>query len=453
MSLPPFRPRGLWQLAWPLCLFSALTALTSVVDAMLVSGYSQELAATVSVANQLLGVGYDLSALFSIGALVVVSRHLGAGEIEAARRAGLVAIGCAAGLGALVAALHVAGAGKMVTLANTPPEIAADARVYVAVTGVSFVFNGVITAGAAVLRGFGRTREILVLGVLGNALYLFLEYTLIAGRLGFPELGVWGSAGSSLLVRGAGVVLLGWVLVRRLGFGRADLRWSGGEPAGGIARRLLRLSGASTAENVAADFAQIVLIAGVATLGTAAVLTRSYALTLAMPLPFLLNALHQANETLVGYDRGAGDHAGARRRLRRNGLITVGLTTALAAPLWLWGEELAGLFTDDAAVRGGVREVLFIAVWMQPFSALGVLLLGSLRSSGDAVWPPLWNLGVTWGLTVPLALWATKRPEYGIVGFWWALAVGEAVKSAGLALRWRTRRWPVATSERGGAAA
>lgn len=71
---------------------------------------------------------------------------------------------------------------------NTPDEIRNDVIAYVYIIAGAMVFNGVITSVTAALRGFGRTVEILIMGLVANAVYIFFEYVLIYGHWGFPEM-------------------------------------------------------------------------------------------------------------------------------------------------------------------------------------------------------------------------------------------------------------------------
>ncbi|WP_454299646.1 hypothetical protein [Salana multivorans] len=75
----PFRRIGLLRLTWPLLVVTLLTLLAALGNVVILSAASPELNAAVATANQILGVLYDISVLFSIGGLVVISQLLGAG--------------------------------------------------------------------------------------------------------------------------------------------------------------------------------------------------------------------------------------------------------------------------------------------------------------------------------------------------------------------------------------
>ena len=103
MSQPSFVRKGLLRLSWPLLAVTVFTLLAALGNVVLLSQASPDLNAAVATANQLLGVLYDISVIFSLGALVVVAQYLGAGSIDSARRAGAVALRASSILGLTMA--------------------------------------------------------------------------------------------------------------------------------------------------------------------------------------------------------------------------------------------------------------------------------------------------------------------------------------------------------------
>lgn len=434
-----FRRKSLWLLIWPLLVCGLLTMLSAMADTFLVSAYSPELAATVSMGNQILGVAYDLSGLLAVGALVMIAQLLGAGNTEEARRIGWLAVGGSATLNAGIALVLVLGAPWLVAWTNTPEEIRATTEIYVRLTAVSLVGNGVIVAASAMLRGFGQTVEILVLGIVANGAYLFLEYGLIFGAWGLPELGAVGAALSSVAVRALGVAVIVFLLMRKVGWPRADFSLRGRRC--GVWRNLLRLSLPSVGENVAYGIYQLLMVSLIAALGTASVLMRSYTLTVSSLLSLVVFTVAQGNETLVGYDRGEGNLLAARRRAEQTALWTGLGTMVLAGVLWLAAEPLLGLFTQDPEVIAGGKTLLLITVCMQPFQAGAMILLTALRAVGD-VWVPVgWSLAATWVVALPVGFFAIKTGGWGVAGLWWSVLLGEVVKCLALAMRWHWMGW------------
>ena len=184
-----FERKSLCRLTAPIFLFSVISIGVTFIDTMLLAGYSDNLAAAVSMANQILGVAYDVSGLFSVGALILIAQYLGQNQIGKAKNIVVVAMASSCLLGLIIGGVLVLGASQFADWVNTPEEIREDVIIYIYVIAVAIIFNGLIISVTAALRGFGLTVEILIMGIIANAVYIFLEYALIYGNFGLPNLG------------------------------------------------------------------------------------------------------------------------------------------------------------------------------------------------------------------------------------------------------------------------
>lgn len=424
--------------------FSGLSIAATFVDQLILSNYTQNLAAAVSMGNQVLGVAYDLSGLLAIGGLVLIAQCLGRDDIESAKRIGGVAITANTLLNLVLALSLFIGAPFFVSWVDTPADISGDTSTYVRIIGVAMILNGFIMVSASVLRAFGHTVEILLFGVIGNILYLVLEYGMVFGHWGFPEMGVMGAALSTLIVRLAGAAMFCWALVRRLGFSPRSLSPRSmirGLRDLAVVGRLFKLSVPGAGDNFAYNMAQLLMVKFVASLGTSAVLVRSYTLTLNALVSIVVVAVTEANDTLIGYDKGAEDHDTARRRAIRTAVWTSLIVMALSALTYAFAAPLTGLFTKDPGVLEGVRTLLLAGILLEPLGACIMILLGSLRSVGDAVVPVVFSIAVTWLVAVPLAWYLVTKSNLGVTGLWVALIAAEGVKLTGLFIRWKQMKW------------
>ena len=115
----------------------------------------------------------------------------------------------------------------------------------------------------------------------------------------------------------------------------------------------------------------------------------------------------------------------------------------LSTMLYFPADPLNGLFTKDEAIVRGVKNLLLTGIFMEPFSAGIMILLGSLRSAGDAVVPVVFSIALTWLVGLPLAWLFITQMGMGVNGLWIALAITESLKCAGLFLRWQRTKWAV----------
>lgn len=426
----------LFQLSFPLFLQSLVMFSVMVADLMIWSAHGPETAAALSVAGQVLRVAVEVSTILGIGAVILISRQLGRGEAESARRIAAVAIMANALAGVcLGAGLALAGPFAL-TWMGLDPGIKGQGALYLRMTGAAMVFLCIGNAAISCLRAFGASRVVMRLGVLGAGLYLLLEYLLVLGPGPLPALGVMGAGAANLAMRIIVALALLIVVVRML---KLTLRPALLRGAGGQVRRMAALASPSVGDFIAYSVYQMVVIGLVATGGEAALLTRAYVMTAMAFLTLVIMAVCQGTEVLVGYRLGRNDHVGAQALGLRGAAIAAGLAMGSAAVIWLASSPFVGLFTADPEIHASARRLLFLTIPLQLCCGVNMILFHALRAAEDVRWPVLVSQGLTWGMGLPLC-WLFSGPAgLGLDGIWLAFIVEEAAKAAAMFWRWKRR--------------
>lgn len=434
---PRFRRLGMLRLSWPLLVVTVVTLLGALGNQVLLSAASAELNAAAASANQLLGVLYDISVLFSLGGLVVVSQLLGAGAMVGAQRAALVVLRASAALGLVVMALAALVGPIVLGIINTPAEIIGDARTYLWVTAVGMAFNAYIVAAVAVLRAYGRTVAILVLGIVVNVLDVALLYVFLL----VLDLGVVGAALPQLLVRGVGMLLLARMIRRSTGVGLLS-KLPVPEPHERTGRwQIARLSIPTVAENATYNLVIVAALSWVNLLGTDAINGRAYALTLTALVTGVVLALAQGNETIVGWDVGEESRRHAKRLTLRTAAWAAGVAALLTLLLWAAADGVLAIFQANETTVALAKQALLISALLLPASAVTAVVYGALRSTGDVVRPMIYSIATSVGVLLPLSWLLIEVAGLGVAGAFWALVVAEVVKAGLLLRRWLRGRW------------
>ena len=430
--------KSLFQLSYPLLLNALIGMMVVLVDMVIISSYSEDAAAAVSIANQILLVVFDLSALFATGAVVIVARRLGSGDKEGAKQASLSAMTANGVVSCILGFVIWMTAGPLLSAINCPAEIFTKSLIYLQVGAFTILFNGVMMAATATLRGYGETRLILMLGILAYAIYLVSEIVLIFGWGIIPELGVLGSALATLLVRVTAVIALVLVLARRLGIAflspfnmKSRLR---------RARELFALSWPSAIDNFAYGFYQMILVSFIAVQSVEMLLSRTFTLTLTAVLTVVLMAISQANEVLIGFRHGAKRDQDLTASVVQAAAVSTVLTTGIAILLFVFSRPLIGMFSSQPVVQELASQLLLITIFVQPFSAVNTTLFHSLRALGYVFVPVAGTQLMMWGLSVPLAYLLAIKFDLGVIGLWYVLLMEEALKAVFLCLLWHFRR-------------
>ncbi|MDZ7628851.1 MAG: MATE family efflux transporter [Parvularculaceae bacterium] len=360
----------------------------------------------------------------------MVSQALGADEnnvddVRLSVRMGLWAIALMAPVVALLFFLT-----EGIALALGQPEgLAHLAGPYVIALAPGWMF----AMGTLILRNFlaaiGETRWPLVI-VIGTTLSnAGLNWLLIYGNWGFPRLELVGAGVASSLVNTLGfVALVAFIRVDKRAR-RFELFRDALTPDWPRFREIYRL-GWPIGVAVAFEgmlFNACVFLMG--RIGVAEVAAYQVALNVASIAFMAPLGLSMAGGVRVGLAAGAGDWL----RVRRAAALTIGLAIAaimaVAIPVILFPEVVAGLYLNrddpkNAAVIALVAEFLVIAAAFMLFDATQVASAQALRGLKD-VRSPMVITGIAyWAIGFPTAAWLGLNSPLGAVGVWWGLLLG-----------------------------
>jgi MATE family multidrug resistance protein len=318
-----------------------------------------------------------------------------------------------------------------------PPELVplASGFVYRILPGVFPFFAFVVFRQA--LQAHHVTRAVVVTIIAANLLNVLLNYAWIYGKLGFPALGILGSAWSTLVCRWLMPVMLlalGWrhlaPYLRRLA------------PEVFAYRPMLRMLkiGVPVGAQMFCEWAAFGTVAFLmGAFGTVQVAAHQIAINLASLTFMVPVGIASAAAVIVGHAVGRGDLVG----VRRSSVAALGTGVAfmtIAGALFIGMPALlAGIYTTDEAVLALAVLLLPIAGLFQIFDGAQAVSLGVLRGMGDTRAPVAIAIIGFWLCGMPVSLWLAYRADLGAVGLWWGFVAGLAAVALFLVARIRQR--------------
>lgn len=293
------------------------------------------------------------------------------------------------------------------------------------------------------LQAIGLVTPVMTALVTANLVNVGVNWLLIFGNLGAPQLGVDGAAWATCTARIYLAIFLFVTILRhhrRLGWGlrKVPLRLERKCLA-----RLVTL-GLPAAVQVTLEvgvFAVVTLLAGQlepVDLAAHQVVLNIASVTFMVPL-----GIGSAGAVRVGHAIGRCDLAGAQRAGWSALTLGGGFMTAAAIVFVMEPRPLLSLFTLDAAVVQSGVALLLVAALFQLFDGLQGVATGVLRGLGDTRTPMLWNLGGHWVVGLPVGYLLAFVLGWGVVGLWIGLSIGLTVVGVVLVAIWwyRTRVW------------
>jgi len=316
------------------------------------------------------------------------------------------------------------------------PEVAVPGAAYMRLLAWSLPPLLVYGATRRYLQGVGQVRVITVTYILANLLNWAGNWALIYGHLGFPAMGVRGSALSTVVARvGMAVALIGfaWRYERKRGH-PLFRHWAG--PQLDRIRALIRLGLPAAGQIVMEVGAWNTATLSAGWLTPIALATHQIAINYASVTYMVPLGVSAAAAVAVGHAVGAGDLP----RARRAGWLAIGIGTAfmIVAALVFWAipGPLIELFTRDPRVLAIGPGLLGIAAAFQIFDGVQTVCTGSLRGLGETRTPMVANFIGYWILGLPLGLFLCFGLGWGIYGTWIGLTLALIVISSILLHRW-----------------
>lgn len=412
------------------------------VDTLMVSHIGDDAVAGLSVANQIVTLFIITFAFIGIGSSVVITHHLGAGDRQGADKISATAISTNFWIGFAASVLISLFSTPMLRLMQVPSGPLVYATPFLALMGGTLFIESLNVAMAATLRAHTYTRDAMlvalgqnILNVVGNCLLLF-------GLCGFPRLGVVGVAISSVFSRLVSCIV-SWIILKRrthLKLGWRDFFSINIERV----RRVLHIGLPAAGENISYWTAFIVVTTFVARMGATQLATQTYTLNINRWVILLNVSIGLGTEILIGHLIGAGLFEKAYRELLRNLRIAFccaigGMIVLSAVAPWL-----LGIFTTNPAIIACGVILIRMGLLLEPGRVFNVVVISSLRATGDARFPVIAGFLCMWGLWVPLAWLLGIKLGLGLVGIWISMICDEWTRGLLMYNRWTKRKWMAA---------
>lgn len=435
------RFRDVWLLALPILGAMLSQVLLNLVDLAMVGHLGANALAGVGAASFLHFTAFSAITGLSSAVQAMAARRYGEGRFDetAVSLNGGLLLSLAIGL-PLSLLLIIAAPWLFATL-YADPAVAQEGTAYlqfrlagIVAVGINFAFRGYWSA-------IRRARLYLYVLAGMSALNILLDWLLIFGKFGLPELGTRGAGLANLISACAGAsayLLLAWREARPAGFLRRL-------PTVAQLGDLLRIGLPSCAQNLlfAGGFSVLLWIIG--QIGTAelAVTNVLINITLAAVLPGMAFGLAAA--ALTGSALGRGDAGDAYAWAWDVFRATWWVFAALALPMLFATEAVLGVFFNDPATSATLVEIGRVPLRLiglgVTLDGLGFILMNALLGVGASGVVAIVAVGLQWGLFLPASYVAAVLLGSGLPAIWLLMTSYRALQTGLFAWLWRRKRW------------
>lgn len=283
--------------------------------------------------------------------------------------------------------------------------------------------------------------------IIGNIVNIILNYGLIYGNLGLPEMGVSGAAMASLLARIVMIALLLYFIKQRSRLWIHIVRAHYLKYKNEIFKKLLYLGVPTSMQGFfeVTAFSGAALIMGM--VGKNQQAAHQIAINLASITFLMCSGIGIAATIRVGNQLGKKDHT-SMRNAGISSIILVAMIMACMAILFiLFRHFLPTLYIDDVVVINYASTLLILAAIFQIPDGVQVTALGALRGIQDVKVPMVITFISYWICGIPISYFAAITLKYEHVGVWIGLIIGLTVSAVLLTVRFLRKTLHPKTSQ------
>ena len=434
--------RKLFKVGIPVLIQQIVSIGLNLVDTIMVGKVSENALAAVGAANQIYFIySVVIFGIFS-GASVYAVQYWGLRDLESLRKI----LGIDYFMCILVTIPAVAGAffaaPQLILLFSDEAEVIGLGTDYIRIACFSYIFSSMSFVISFNSRSIQDLKVPTAINAIAICINIFLNYCLIYGKLGMPELGVEGAAYATLIAR---------IIECAAMYLTVYLRKS--HPLKAKISELASFSG-ELFTNVMKTAVPVIILEGLWALsvsltymafgkiGASALAVTQIAVTATDFAQTVYFAVGNAAAVIIGEVLGQGRRQTAWRYSKRIMNITWLLNLVMTAVIILMRAPVAAIYEFDAGTTDMLMKALLVyAIFMTPKMLEYMMICGILRAGGDTVFCLYLDSGLNILLQVPLAFISVLVLHLPLH---WAMAaanISELIKAALCYRRYYSKKW------------
>ncbi len=424
---------------------NVIAGLQGVVDHILVGhliGYTGN--AAIGVSWQIFLVVIVFIASLFTGQAVLISRYVGAGDVERVNKTVQQALLTAIAMYAVMGPIGFFFAPTLLDLVNASGEVRALALPFLRINFALSIGMLLFFMLTSALRAAGDARTPLRLGVTMTVLNLVLNLILIRGLGPIPALGTAGSAlGTAIASSTVSAFALYQLFKGRLVFKVSlQMDW---RPDWTIIRSLFRFGLPTGVQGIAMNVAGVMMLRYIGSLQHSAAAQAAFTIgytELFSMITWTSVGLMGAAATVAGQNLGAGHPERAMLGVHAASRIGLAVAAVVGLAFVTFPQVLLGAFgaTDAAVATIGQQLLQYLAV-SGFFITVALTYTGGLQGTGDTRSPLFITLASQ--VAVPIGMCTIIQATRPLVAgdIWLAIVLGHFTRCVLTVYRFRQGKW------------
>lgn len=378
----------------------------NLIDNIMLGGYSEPALSGATIVNQIQYLLLCIVGEVGTGIVVLASQYWGQQRTGPIKKVAATAVWTSLAVSALFLLAVSLAPTPVLRLFTKDAAILAEGRQYLNILRFTFPVFALSSTLLAMLRAVETVRLAVVVSAVTLGLNTALNYGLIYGRWGLPEMGSAGAALATLLSRVAELaIILAYVFRadRKLRMRPAD--FTALEPA--LVKDFFRTARPLMFNGVLWGLSVALQTAVLGHLSTSAIAANSIAVNCVMVLKIVADGSASASSVIIGKTIGAGRFHNIRPYSRTLQVIYLLIGLFIFASVMLIRDPVLSLYNISAETRALARQIFFVlAVTSIGMSYQMSTIKGIIMGGGDTRFNTVNNIICIWCIMLPVSMLA-----------------------------------------------
>ena len=433
--------RRLFQILLTVAMQNLVAYSVNMADNIMLGSYAQTALSGASTVNQLFFLVQQLAISVGEGMVTLSTQYWGQQRTGPIRILTGQALRWGALIGLLLTALCAAIPRQLLRLFTTDAGIIEAGVQYLAIIKFTFLPFILTTSLIAALRSVQTVRISFGISVLSLIVNVGINFTLIFGRFGFPEMGIRGAAIGTLIAR---LLELAVVVVYLLKKDEKLRLFSVNflKPDRALRRDYFKVELPVMVSNFLWAISVPMQTAILGHLSTDAIAANSVSSVFYQYLKVVVQATSSTCAVMIGPALGRGNLSEVRAEARTLSVLAVAIGCFLGLTQYLLRVPLLSLYSlTPEAMALADQLMILMSVVMVGMSYQMPVSVGILRGSGDARFTMMINTASTWLIVMPLSFLSAFYWHWSVVAVVAVIQSDQVFKGIPVFLRFRSYKW------------
>lgn len=388
----------------PIALQGLLNNSLNFVDTLMIGSLGESTIAGVGLANKVFFVFTLLIFGIVSGSGILTAQYWGKREVPNIRKV----LGLSLILSLVASFLFVMPSvicpNLVMRIFTTGDKTIKIGATYLAIVAISYPFTAVSMAYVSILRGVNHVKAPVVISSIAILVNVILNYLLIFGNGGFPELGVAGAAIATLIARIVECTSL--LIIVYWKKGPAAAKW---KELFVLNKNFLRKFFITVSPVIVNEFmwglgvTMYSLVYG--RMGDASVAAITIAQTAEQVMQVVFMSISFATAVILGNEMGAGHLKDAENHAEHLIFLQFMLTIVVSIFCFFARGSIISMFEVSEVVAGYVNLCFLVFIVYMPFKMFNTInIVGILRSGGDTKASLFLDCTGVWFIGIPMAI-------------------------------------------------